>query len=175
MPPYGGDITISGEVNDQGIYEYQEGDTIFDLIRFAGGLTSVADTSNASLYRFGQDGQNFEKISVDLYDAVYDNPEDPKYILKEADRLIVREKYNYKILSDVTIYGEVKYPGQYPIERNITSLSELVSMAGGFTGNENLREARLIRKSNFATKDLEYERLKNLRPEVATENRIRLS
>ncbi len=168
VPPYGGDIIVYGEVNDQGIYEYESGDRVCDLIGFGGGLTSVADTSNASLVRFSSDGQSFEEITIDLYDALYKNPDNSEYILHESDRLNVRKKYNYKILSDVTVYGEVKYPGQYAIEKNITKLSELIQMAGGFTGDENLREARLIRKSNFATKDLEYERLKNLRMEETT-------
>ena len=63
---------------------------------------------------------------------------------------------------DITISGEIKYPGQYAIEKNITTLTDLVNMAGGFSGNENLEEARLIRKTDFAVRDLEYERLKNL-------------
>jgi len=168
VPPYKGDITVFGEVNDQGIYEYKAGDTVCDLVGFGGGLTSVADTANAELNRFSSDGRSFNKIAIDLYDALYKNPDDPGYLLRESDRLYVRKKYDYKIPSDVTVYGEVKYPGQYAIERNVTTLSEIIRMVGGFTGDENLREARLIRKSNFATRDLEYERLKNLRIDETT-------
>jgi len=162
VPPYNGDITVVGEVNDQGIYEFKQGDRICDLIGFGGGLTSVADTSNAELTRFEPDGRSFNKIAINLYDALYKNPDAPEYVLQESDRFSVRKKYEYKVLYDVTIDGEIKYPGQYAIEKNVTTLTDLVKMAGGFTGNENLEEARLIRKASFAVRDLEYERLKDL-------------
>ena len=162
VQPYRGDITIFGEVNDQGVYEFKSGDRIVDLVGFGGGLTSVADTANARLARFGPDGRSFDEITINLYDALNENPDDLRYILQESDRLYVRKKYDYKILSDVTILGEVKYPGQYAIDRNITKLTDIIKMAGGFTGDENLEESLLIRKKSIATKDLEYERLKNL-------------
>jgi len=155
VKPYTGDITVFGDVNDRGVYEYKTGDRIVDLIGFGSGLTSVADTSNARLVRFERDGRGFNEITIDLYDALYKNPDDPEYVLQESDRLYVRKKYDYKILSDVTILGEIKYPGQYAIDKNITKLTDLIRMAGGFTGDENLEESRLIRKSSFATKDLE--------------------
>ncbi|MFC1538347.1 SLBB domain-containing protein [Candidatus Latescibacterota bacterium] len=162
VPPYKGDITVYGEVNDQGIYEFKDGDRICDLIGFGGGLTSVADTSNAELIRFEPDGLNFNRIAIDLYDAMYKNPDAPLYRLHESDRLSIRKKFEYKVLYDVTIIGEVINPGQYTIKKNVTTLTALVRHAGGFTGNENLEEARLIRQSSFATRDMEYERLKNL-------------
>jgi len=168
VPPYHGDITIYGEVNDRGIYEFREGDTIADLIGFGGGLTSVADTVHARLNRFGPDGHSFTETTVNLHDALVNNPDDPRYLLEESDRLYVRKKFNYKELLDVTILGEVKYPGQYAIEKNETTLLDIIPMAGGFTGEENLDESRLIRKSGFATRDVEYDRLKEM--EVAERN-----
>ncbi len=162
VKPYFGDITVSGEVNDRGVYEFKPGDRVVDLIGFGSGLTSVADTSNARIVRFEQDGRSFYEIAVNLYDALYENPDDPGYVLHESDRLYIRPKYDYKILSDVTILGEIKYPGQYAIDKNTTKLSDIIRMAGGFTGDENLEESRLIRESSFATKDIEYERLKKL-------------
>lgn len=168
VPPYNGDITVSGEVNDQGIYEFKAGDRVCDLVGFGGGLTSVADTSCAQLVKFEPDGRSFKEITIDLYDALYKNPDSPQYSLQESDRLYIRKKFDYKILSDVTVYGEVKYPGQYAIAKNATTLSELVRMAGGFTGDENLDEARLVRKGSFAERDMEYERIKEIEPFART-------
>ncbi|MFC1489855.1 SLBB domain-containing protein [Candidatus Latescibacterota bacterium] len=162
VPQYKGDITVLGEVNDQGIYEYKDGDRICDLIRFGGGITSVADTSNAELIRFEPDGLSFNRIPIDLYDAMYINPDKTLYRLLESDRLNVRRKFEYKVLYDVAIEGEVITPGQYTIQKNVSTLTDLIKLAGGFTGNENLEEARLIRRSSFAAKDMEYERLKPL-------------
>jgi protein involved in polysaccharide export with SLBB domain len=157
-----GDITLYGEVNDQGIYEFKDGDRICDLIRFGGGLTSVADTANAELIRFKPDGLDFERISINLYDAIYDNPNASLYRLHESDRLNVKRKFEYKVLNDVMVNGEIINPGHYTIKKNDTTLTELINLAGGFTGDENLEEARLIRRAGYAERDMEYERLKNL-------------
>jgi protein involved in polysaccharide export with SLBB domain len=162
VPQYAGNITVYGQVHDQGIYEFKEGDRICDLILFGGGLTSVADTSNAELIRFEPDGLNFQRISIDLNDAINSNPGAPLYRLRESDRLNVKRKYEYKVLYDVSIDGEVINPGQYAIKRNVSTLTELIELAGGFTGKENLEEARLIRRTSYAARDMEYERLKNL-------------
>lgn len=162
VPPYGGDITVYGWVNDQGIYEFKEGDRVCDLVGFGSGLTSVADTSHAELARFDANGRDIVRIEIDLYDALLRNPDASRYLLEESDRLYVRKKYDYKILYDVTIVGEVKYPGQYPIQKGITKLSDLIPMAGDLTGSENLEEARLIRRESMITGDREYERIKNL-------------
>ena len=141
-----------------------------DLVGFGGGLTSVSDSAQSKLVRFNSDGRTFYDVSINLYDALINNPDDPKYLLQESDRLYIRKKHEYKMLYDVTVQGEVMYPGQYAIEKNNTKLSEVIRMAGDFSGNENLREAMLIRKNNFATRDLEYERLKDI--EVVDRNHI---
>lgn|GEM_PF-945619 len=162
VPQYKGDIKVFGEVHDQGVYEFMEGDRICDLIRFGGGLTAVADTSNAELIRFEPDGLSFKRIPIDLYDAMDNNPDASLYSLHESDRLNVRRKFEYKILYDVSVSGEIINPGQYAIKKNVSTLTELVELSGGFTGKENLEEARLIRRSSFAARDMEYERLKPL-------------
>lgn len=159
IPPYQGDIMISGEVNNAGIFEYKGGDSIYDLVNFSGGLTAIADTSNASLSRFDPDGISLSSIPINLYDALYDNPDDPKYLLHESDRLFIQTKYNYKVLANVIIDGQVKFPGDYPITPHQTKLTDLVKMAGGFTEFANLEEARIIRRTSSALRDLEYERL----------------
>ena len=159
VPPYMGDIAIIGEVNNEGIYEFKQGDRIADLLEFGGGLTAVADTSNALLVRFGIDGYSLENTQIDLYDAVFNNPDKPGYVLEESDRLFVQTKFRYKVLANVLVQGEVKYPGQYAIIPQETMLSELINMTGGFTENANLQEARIIRQVSSALRDLEYERL----------------
>ncbi len=169
VPPYLGDIAISGEVNDEGIYEYKSGDTVSDLLAFGGGLTAVADTSNAVLVRFGDDGDSLINIPIDLYDATYNNPDDPKYLLKESDRLFVQTKFNYKVLANVTLEGQVVFPGDYAIIPQKTRLTDIIEMAGGFTDNANLKEARVIRSETSSLRDLEYERLEQMLPSEMTE------
>jgi protein involved in polysaccharide export with SLBB domain len=159
---YKGDISVYGEVNDPGTYEFKDGDRICDLIGFAGGINGVADLSHAMIARFSDDGKTFDSMEIDLDDALNKNPADVKYNLKESDRLYIYKKPEYKEKNDVVVYGEVKYPGSYPIIGNVTKLSDVLKLTGGFTGKENLNMARLLRKKDFVLNDLEYERLKKL-------------
>ena len=162
VPEYGGDILISGEINDPNRYEFNPGDRIADLVVFGGGLTVLADTTRATLVRFKEDGQNIDNITIDLYDALIQNPDDPLYMLKESDRLYVRRKYNFKNLTNVIVDGQIKFPGEYPIVSGKTTLSEVITQAGGFTDEANLPESRFLRRYSSATADLEYERLRRM-------------
>ena len=162
VPPYLGDIIIRGEVHDPDQYEFKNGDTIADLVDFGGGLTVLADTSKANLVRFDDDGIEPRNIEVDLYDAIFFNPNDPLYKLKESDRLYVRPKYNYKVIANVMLNGQVTYPGEYAIMPGTTTLTDVIKMAGGFTDKANLEEARLVRQTTSALRDLEYERLSQM-------------
>ena len=162
VPAYNGDISVYGEVNDPGTYEFKNGDRICDMIGFAGGINGVSDLSHAMITRFGDDGKTLSNIEIDLDDALNKNQTDTKYLLNESDRLYIYKKPDYKEKSDVVVYGEVKYPGSYPIIENVTKLSDIIKMTGGFSGDENLKMARLLRQKDFTLSDLEYERLKKL-------------
>ncbi|MFC1692257.1 SLBB domain-containing protein [Candidatus Latescibacterota bacterium] len=170
IQPYIGDIYISGEVNSEGTYEFKPGDRIYDMVAFGGGLTSLADTANATLVRFKSDGLDIENKLIDLYDALLSNPDDPDYLLKESDRLFINTKYDYKVIANVSIEGEVKFPGEYAITPDVTRLSEFIAMAGGFTDRANLEESSIRKPYTSAMRDLEYERLRRMtREEMSDE------
>jgi len=159
VPQYQGDLYITGEVNDGGIYEFKEGDRIADLVDFGGGLTAIADTSSATLVRFSEDGSDLVNIRIDLYDAIIKNPDSPSYRLSESDRLFVQTKYRFKVLANVRVEGQVKFPGEYAIIPHETKLTDVIRLAGDFTDVSNLEEARIIRPVTSSMRDLEYSRL----------------
>lgn len=157
--PYLGSVHLYGQVNVPGRYEIKPGDRIFDMIRFAGGLTTVADTTRATLTRFDATGKKIVQTDIDLNDALLKNPDAKQYVLQDSDRLSIWAKYQYKRIENVVIRGEVQYPGTYPITSNHTTLFDIIDKyAGGFTDNANLEEATLIRQSS-TVQDLEYQRL----------------
>jgi polysaccharide export outer membrane protein len=45
----------------------------------------------------------------------------------------------------VSVYGEVKSPGNYLLEKEYTSISELIGMAEGFSDYAHLKKVRLVR------------------------------
>ena len=56
--------------------------------------------------------------------------------------------------------GEIKYPGLYKIVKNQTTLSEIVSHAGGFLEDASLVDATLYRNDADSSYDPEFERIK---------------
>jgi len=67
------------------------------------------------------------------------------------------------------VKGEVMFPGIYSISKDSTTLGEIMEMAGGFTDNALIREAKLIRQSAKISIDKEYERLKQMTRDQMTE------
>ncbi len=161
VPPYVGNLFVYGETSEPGRYEFKPGDRVLDLIQFAGGVTASADSTRATITRFGEDGKEIEHIEISLFEALIHNPDDQRYRLQESDRLNVWRKYDYKTLANVRLTGEVRYPGLYPITPNETTLSQLIAMAGGLTDRANLDEARFIRPAS-TVQDLEYQRLSRM-------------
>ncbi len=159
---YKGDISIFGEVNDEGMYEFKPGDRICDLIGFGGGLTAQADSSKAELVRAGSNGRSLNRIEIDLHDALHRNPDSSEYVLQESDPIYIRPGVNAKKVANVEVRGQVRYPGVYPIVNGQTTLTDLMRMAGGLSGNESLGQARLFRDTVPLARDLEYERLKTV-------------
>ncbi len=62
----------------------------------------------------------------------------------------------------VWTYGELKYPGPYPIEEGETTLSQIVQKAGGFTEDAFLTKAEISRWEGRRAVDPEFERLRRM-------------
>ena len=65
IPPVGPTIGIAGEVRRPAIYELVRGESVSDLIRFAGGMTPSAYPTAASMHRIGRE-QIRTVLDVDL-------------------------------------------------------------------------------------------------------------
>jgi len=159
-------VAISGEVIYPAIYEYREGESIKDLIELAGGFTYRARKDTIELVRFGKDGSK-QLSSFYTYDQVEKND----IILENKDHVMVRQIPEYLIDHFVKIEGYVKYPGWYKINKNSTTLTEIIKEAGGFLPEASLAEASVTRKMQIKEDDdKEFERLKSIPVENMTED-----
>ena len=153
---------IYGAVRAPGEYEYAEGDSLLDLINLAHGQTSDANLSSAEITRFNPDNKTTSNISVSLGELLVDGKRELNLPLKPDDRIFIRSIPKYHQKNQVTILGEVLYPGVYAIQEGETKLTDLVRMAGGFNSQASLPEAEMIRGYYMDVIDLEYERLKKM-------------
>jgi protein involved in polysaccharide export with SLBB domain len=160
-------VAMSGAVNSIGEYEYVEGDRLTDAIAIAGGLLSTADPANVRLLRAGPNGQILEETVYDVRDIIAGRTTDP--LLRRGDRVIVKESSSVFNRFEVTVAGEVQFPGVYPISAGESRLSKVVQSAGGPTDRALLSGAVILRKAGKLKSDdedylpLELELLRSLR------------
>ncbi len=108
--------------------------TVSDLVRAGGGLDEQAFGGEAELARYEvRDGQTrrTEVIKVDLDRALAGDPA-ADILLAPFDLLVVKQVSEWTQQEVVTVEGEVKFPGVYPIKRGETMRS-LIARAGGLT------------------------------------------
>ena len=158
-------VRISGEVIYPALYEYRSGESIKDIIELAGGFTYKARKDTVELIRFIENG----KTQVSEYYS-YDQFEEMNIVLQNKDQVIVRQIPEYLIDQYVVIEGYVSYPGWYKINKNSTTLKQVVEEAGGFLPEASLTEASVSRTMDVEETDPEYERLKTMPTENMTED-----
>ena len=127
-------VRVSGRVRAEGEFPLEPGMTVSDLVRAGGGLDEQAFGGEAELARYEvRDGQTrrTEVIKVDLNRALAGDPA-ADILLAPFDLLVVKQVSEWAQQEDVTVEGEVKFPGVYPIKRGETMRS-LIARAGGLT------------------------------------------
>lgn len=149
-------IFISGEVSYPGTYEFKEGETIEELINLSGGLLNKARRDSIEVIRFLDDG--FSQYS--MYFS-FDEIRGQNIQLNKYDNILVRKIPRIFENQFVNISGMVKYPGYYKINKDTTTLLDIIKEAGGLRDEASLPEASLIRSSETEiAEDPEFERLK---------------
>ena len=121
-------ITIKGAVFKPGVYAWQKGQQLADVIEKAAGLKEEAFLGRATILRT-YENQEKENISVDLK-AVLKGA--LKFELLNEDQITIYSTYELKDRFTVSISGEIRNPGSYPFADSIT-LQQLILLAGGFT------------------------------------------
>ena len=125
------EVSVSGAVQQPGVYERVVGMRVSDLLFRAGGVNADAYLSRANLRRYLPDHKNIEIISVDL-NKVINRDADEDLLLQDRDSLtvFVISEVVYEPKPVVTIYGSVGKPGEYFRYKGMR-VSDLLFIAGG--------------------------------------------
>ncbi len=154
-------VFIHGEVKRPGEYFWQENLHVRDLILQAGNLTRSAFLLDCEIARIDPKLPTVVK-TVNLQKILQDSTAENNLLLEEDDRVFIRRIPEWRVGPTVEIIGEAKFPGIYAITEDSTTLSEVLTSAGGFTEKALLREATLVRQSSKMVIDKEYLRLKQI-------------
>ena len=165
-------LTIRGEVQYPGVYQYADNETLEDFVLQAGGLTDKASTVNVMVSRRVLDAKALRPDSViaktytlSLKDGfVIDGT--PGFKLMPFDEVMIRQSPAYIEQQNVSVTGEVMFAGLYTLDRRNARLSELFKKAGGATDQAYLKGARIIRKANEQEKQRMEAVLKMQREEL---------
>ncbi len=131
-------ISVSGSVQTSFEIPFKEGESPTDLLRLAGGLTPEADEDK--LYVFRSSAGGTEKLEIPLSGL-------DTFSLQGNDRIVVPGNMNDESNASAWVYGEVQLPGNFPIVSGVTTLNELLDMAGSLTSEALPNAAYLIRKT----------------------------
>jgi protein involved in polysaccharide export with SLBB domain len=126
-------VKVDGRIKVPGEYPLEPGMRVSDLLRAGGNLQDAAFASSAELTRYVEkDGKRTtELINVDLA-AIVRGDADADVKLQSSDLLNIKELPQWGEREQVTLRGEVKFPGTYPIQRGET-LRSVIARAGGLT------------------------------------------
>lgn len=131
VPPIGIQVALRGEVIRPALYEMLPGETLPDLVRYAGGLAPDARRTAVQVDRIlpereRQEGRDRAILDVD-YDSLASGAE--AFPLHAGDQIQV-----FPVLDErrgwVTIDGAVYRPGTYELHPNAT-VATLIGRAGG--------------------------------------------
>lgn len=127
-------VQVRGMIKAPGEYPLEPGMRVSDLLRAGGNLEPAAYGGTAELVRYSiaDDGsRRTELIDVDLV-AVRNGDAAADILLQPFDYLIVKETPDWGEQESVTLRGEVRFPGTYPIRKGET-LRQVLERAGGLT------------------------------------------
>jgi polysaccharide biosynthesis/export protein len=127
-------VGVGGRVKVPGQYPLEPGMTVSDLLRAGGGLDQAAFGASAELTRY--DVVNGERrqtalVQLDLAGVAAGNPA-ADLALQSFDYVVIKEVPLWRDQETITLMGEVRFPGTYPITRGET-LYSVIRRAGGLT------------------------------------------
>ena len=152
-------VNVRGNVRFAGAYPLVRNMSLSDAIRFAGGLQAGAQADHVMLERKINQSGMIEVLSTAIDAPSASTP----ILLQEEDEILVfnvnepREELLSSTLAKlraqadagsptqiVSAGGQVRFPGEYPLERNM-SVADLISFAGGLTESAETSSAEIAR------------------------------
>lgn len=127
-------VHVEGQIKAPGEYPLEPGMRVSDLLRAGGGLDPAAYEGRAELSRYAVENGNERStnvIEVDLA-ALRNGDRASDVLLQPFDRLSVKQITGWAEQDQVTLRGEVRFPGVYAVRPGET-LQSVIKRAGGLT------------------------------------------
>ncbi|MCH7826702.1 MAG: SLBB domain-containing protein [Bacteroidetes bacterium] len=147
-------VVILGEVKNPGSFLRKQNMTLTDLIIESGGLSDFASFKNVEISRL--DTLNAEifsqKFTIDLQEDYWNTPRENDFILEDYDKVFIRKDPNKILAGNISISGEVKFPGTYSILYEGEKLSDFVKRSGGLKKSAYINGIYIQRNNSLLSK-----------------------
>ena len=153
-------VSISGAINKAAIYEFADNMTVSDLVTMAGGFTDGASASKIEIARriksdtVGISNEQSILIETINVDRNLIGAESKKLFLKPFDRVYIRFLPRYEEQKNVSITGEVFYPGPYALKDKTEKIADLILKSGGLKSEADLGSAKFTRAGKVVGLDI---------------------
>ena len=137
LPNYIKNVHIFGQVKNPGVYGFEEGMNILDLMKLSGGL--FHKTFYKTIYAPRADvirrdfKSNYPKVIPINLEELKQGNQTQNIELHNWDIIFVRKNKNFTLPEQVEITGEVTIPGFYTLSKPRETLQSLLDRSGGYT------------------------------------------
>lgn len=150
-------VTISGNVRNPGTILYRRGMKLADVIAMAGGLNEQAAGHNIEVSRIIKNKQDsVANQLVETFTVNLDNPsgKGQEVELQALDYINVPRLVNFRPLGNISVTGEVLFPGEYAVQKRDETALDFLQRAGGLSPYGSLESAQIYRNNIRVDLDL---------------------
>lgn len=160
-------IYLEGHVLRPGRYSYKYGMTVVDLVTSYSDLLPEPSEKYAEIIRLNSPDFRPSVESFDLASALSNPASAPK--LKPLDTVRIFSKYDFEPAPEVSIDGEVRFPGEYTTSGQI-HFRDAIYLAGGVTTDAAMDSAQIFRSGKDGNEKILSVNLKEALAGDATDN-----
>ncbi|WP_276359528.1 SLBB domain-containing protein [Daejeonella sp. H1SJ63] len=150
-------VTINGNVKNPGTILYRKGLKLSDVLAISGGLNEQAAGHNIEISRIIKNtsdsvaNQLVETFTVNMEQGSQ-NANDIE--LQALDYINVPRLVNFRPLGNISIQGEVLFPGEYAVQKRDETALDFIQRAGGLSPYGSLESAQIYRNKIRVDLDL---------------------
>jgi protein involved in polysaccharide export with SLBB domain len=150
-------ITVQGFVRRPSLFTYRTGIKLADAIAMAGGFDDEAADHHVEVSRIiknESDSVATQLVRTFVVDMSDKSDANQNIELQPMDIVNVPRLVNYRAIGNVSIQGEIVFPGEYAVQKRDETAFEFLSRAGGLTPYGSLENVQVYRKGVRVNIDL---------------------
>ncbi|HYK77866.1 MAG TPA: SLBB domain-containing protein [Daejeonella sp.] len=150
-------ITINGNVRQPGSFTHRKGLKLADVIAMSGGFNEQAAEHRVEISRLIKNGADSVAnqlvetftVNMDQNGAIQQDIE-----LQPLDYIYVPRLVNFRPLGNISVMGEVLFPGEYAVQKRDETALDFIERAGGLSPYASLANAQVYRNNIRVNLDL---------------------